>query len=96
MTQKELLSLEHLKIAEVKPGYFLHVHAEDGFYMTDWKEGDDIKKFNGSVCIYAPIRDEYKDYRIITADEFKELEKQQREAIEKEMEEERNKRMEDR
>ena len=28
MLQKDLLSLEHLKISEVKEGYFLHVHSK--------------------------------------------------------------------
>lgn len=85
MTQKELLSLEHLKIAEVKPGYFLHVHCEDGFYLTSWDgKVDDIKEFTACVCMYAPIRDEYDNYRIITSEEYSILEKQHREAIEAE------------
>lgn len=71
MTQKELLSLEHLKIAEVKT--FVHIHTEDGWVLTDWNTGDDIKNYWSSVCMYTPIKDQYPDYRVITADEDKVL-----------------------
>lgn len=86
MTQKELLNLDHLKIAEVKPGYFTHVHAEDGFYITDWNK-ENIKDYSASVCMYLPIRDEYKDYYIITATENAEYQRQLDEYIKKEQEE---------
>ena len=91
MTQKELLSLDHLKIAEVKPGYFLHVHTEDGWVLTDWN-GEDIKEYSGSVCIYAPIKDEYNDYYIVTSEAHNSYMESQRKAIEEEMERERNQR----
>ena len=86
MTQKELLSLEHLKIAEVKEGYFLHVHTEDGYFLTSWKEGDNVKNYSGAICIYAPIMDNYPDYRIIRSDEHKNLENQKEELEKKEYE----------
>ena len=75
MTREELLKLEHLAIAEVTK--FVHIHTEEGFYMTEWKEGQDIKEYSGSVCYYMPIRDTYADYRVITAEEHNELMKQQ-------------------
>ena len=81
MTKQELLSLEHLAIAEETK--FVHVHTEDGYIMTDWKEDEDILKYVGSECYYMPIREEYPDYRIITVEEHKELEKQRDEAIKK-------------
>lgn len=94
MTQKELLSLEHLKIAEVKEGYFLHVHTEDGYFLTSWKEGDDIKEYSGSICMYAPIVEDYPDYRVISESEHNNLEKMRDEELVKESkrmrEEERN------
>lgn len=86
MTQKELLSLDNLKIAEVKEGYFLHVHTKDGYKLTAWKEGDDIKEYYASECIYAPIMDEYIDYRVITEDEDKALSDRKDEEVKKEME----------
>ena len=79
MTQKELLNLEHLSIAEVKK--FVHIHTEEGYVMTSWKDGDDIKEYAGSVCYYMPIRNEYEDYRIITLKEHNDLENQRDEAI---------------
>jgi hypothetical protein len=78
MTRQELLNLEHLAIAEVTK--FVHIHTEEGYFMTEWVEGQDIKEYSGSVCYYMPIRDTYADYRIITAEEHAELERLQEEA----------------
>ena len=83
MTQKELLSLEHLKIAEVKPNLFLHVHAEDGWHITSWNEGDKIEDYWGCQCIYAPIKDEYPDYRMIESMEHLKNEDQKRIELER-------------
>lgn len=82
MTRQELLSLDHLAIAEVTK--FVHIHTEEGWYMTEWKDGDDIKEYSGSVCYYMPIREDYADYRVITAEEHNELEKQREIAVEEE------------
>ena len=79
MTKKELLSLEHLAIAEET--VFVHIHTEEGWYMTDWDENDDIKEYSGSVCYYMPIRNEYGNYRVITADEHQRLEAERDKAI---------------
>ena len=84
MTQKELLNLEHLKIAEIKPNLFLHIHTEEGWILTDW-DNVDIKNYSGSICMYAPIRDEYADFRVITESEHNELSDRQKKAIEDEM-----------
>lgn len=78
MTRQELLNLEHLAVAEVTK--FVHIHTEDGWYMTDW-DGGNIKEYSGSVCYYMPIRDTYPDYRVITAEEHEELMKRQEEVI---------------
>lgn len=82
MTRQELLNLDHLSIAEVTK--FVHIHTEEGYVMTEWTEDRDIKEYSGSVCYYMPIRDEYVNYRIITAAEHEELEKQRDTAIEEE------------
>lgn len=84
MTRQELLNLEHLAIAEVTK--FVHIHTEEGYYMTEWTEEQDIKEYSGSVCYYMPIRDTYADYRIITAEEHEELIRLQEEANKPEME----------
>ena len=86
MTQEQLLKMEHLKVAEVKPGMFVHVHAEDGYVITPWGEHEDIKEYSGAVCMWMPIRDSYDDdYRTITVTEHEEFERRQREVIEAEM-----------
>ena len=83
MTQEQILKMEHLKVAEVKPNMFVHIHAEDGYIITAWGENEDIKDYSGSVCMYMPIRDSYDDdYRTITVTEHEELERRQREVIE--------------
>lgn len=92
MTQKDLLSLEHLAIAEVTK--FVHIHTNEGYVLTPWFEGMDILLYSGSVCYYMPIRDEYDDYRIITVEEHNELEKR-REVAYAEVEEANKKELED-
>ena len=85
MTQEQLLKMEHLKIAEVKPGMFVHIHAEDGYIITPWGEHEDIKDYSGSTCMWMPIRDSYDDdYRTITQAEHEEFERRQREVLERE------------
>ena len=74
MTQQEILNLDNLKTAELKPGMFLHIHSNEGYVITNYKEGDDIKTYSSSVCYYMPIKDEYNEtYRIITVEENKRL-----------------------
>ena len=86
MTQDQILKMDHLMVAEVKPNMFVHIHAEDGYIITAWNENEDIKDYSGSVCLYMPIRDSYDDdYRIITEAEHIELDKRQKVAIEAEI-----------
>lgn len=86
MTQDQILKMDHLMVAEVKPNMFVHIHAEDGYIITAWNENEDIKDYSGSVCLYMPIRDSYDDdYRIITVAEHNELDKRQKEVIEAEI-----------
>lgn len=82
MTKNELLNLPHLKIA--RETVFVHVHTEDGWILTSWNEGDDIKEYSGSNCYYMPIRDVYDDYRLITVDEHNNLESERDRVIEEE------------
>lgn len=82
MTREQVLSLDHLATAEVTK--FLHIHSEEGWIITSWKEDGDIKEYSGSVCYYMPIRDEYEDYRVITEEDHKELEAQREKALKEE------------
>lgn len=89
MTQEQILKMENLEIAEVKPNMFVHVHAKEGYIITSYNpETDDIKNYSGSVCMYMPIRDAYDDdYRTITVEEHEAFEEQSRLAHEAEIKE---------
>lgn len=85
MTQEQVLQLQHLKTAEVKPNMFVHIHAEDGYVITSWNDDDDIKNYSGSVCMYMPILNEYPEtYRTIPVEQHNDLEARQREIFEAE------------
>lgn len=93
MTQEQILKMDNLEVAEVKPGMFVHVHAKEGYRITSWGENEDIKDYSGSICMYMPIRDSYDDdYRTITVEEHEALEARAREAHEAEMKERENNR----
>lgn len=82
MTQQEILNLPYLKIAEVKPNMFVHIHTDDEHRLTTWNDGDDIMKYSGSICMWLPIRDSYDDnYRMITIEEHNKLVKMREEYI---------------
>lgn len=82
MTQEQILKMENLKVAEVKAGKFVHIHASDGYIITSWNDNDDIKDYTGSICMYMPIRDSYdNDYRTITVEEHNLLTERALEAI---------------
>ena len=67
MTQKELLALPHLAIAEVNEKW-VHIHTEEGFYITDFdQEKGDINEYSDFTCMYSTINtEEYPEYYIIT------------------------------
>ena len=52
--------------------------ADDDYYITDWN-GEDIKEFNDSQDICISIREDYPEFRSITADEHDRLVKEQEE-----------------
>jgi hypothetical protein len=82
MTKQEILNLPHLSIAEVLPDKFVHLHCYEGYILTDYTEGKDIKDYHGSVCVYFPIKDEYDTYRVITQAEHENYLALQEQAIE--------------
>ena len=73
MTIDEILNLGHISSSEV-PNY-TRIQTEDGYYMTAWTEGDDIRKYAGSNVYYLPVREnyDYPDLRVITVEEHKRL-----------------------
>lgn len=64
---------------------FIVLTAEDGQSLTTWKEGDDIKEFNASKLIYCPLSFDYSAYRDIDDKEVEKLNKEQEEAIKKQI-----------
>ena len=82
MTQQEILNLPHLRISQIVEGKFVHIHTEKGYFITTHKEGDNVKDYYGTECIYFPIREEYDYHRVITIEEHNALSAQQEQAIE--------------
>lgn len=84
MTQQELLNLNNLEVAEVKPNMFLHIHTKIGYMITPYFDGMDIKNYESGECYYMPIENEYPDYRVITVEEDKVYSNLRDEALKKE------------
>lgn len=82
MTRQEILNLPHLRISQIVEGKFVHIHTEKGYFITTYKEGDDVKDYYGTECIYFPIREEYDFHRVITIEEHTSLEELREKAIE--------------
>ena len=74
MTRQEILNLPHLRISQIVEGKFVHIHTEDGYFITTHQDGDDVKDYYGTECIYFPIREEYDYHRVITNEEHISLE----------------------
>ena len=66
MKQKELLNIAH---TTANVGSIITIVADDGYMITDWKEGSDISTFNSFRKAYMPIKDTYPNYRTITKEE---------------------------
>ena len=71
---------------------FIHLVADEGKMLTDWKEDYDIKYFSASPQIYCPLGRNIEEFREISVEEAEALEKRKQEAFEKEMTEAQNKR----
>lgn len=92
MTKQELMSMPNLAISEETK--FVHIHTEKGYFITE-KELSDVKAYQGFECMYAPIKDEYPDYKVITEAEHLENERIKNEAIEAEIKAKEEKRKEE-
>lgn len=69
---------------------FVHIVADEGKMLTDWKEDYDIKYFSASQQIYCPLGRNIEEFREISVEEADALEKRKQEAFEKEMAEAHN------
>lgn len=71
MTKEQLMTLEHVEVRETKD--FIHLHTDEGYYITEWQGGDDITDFNASECWYIPLMEEYPNFRVLNAEEYNHL-----------------------
>ena len=90
MTLEDLFKLPHLTTTE-KAEKWIHLHTEEGYYLTTYTEDKEIEEFDGYNCIYAPIQEEYPEYHIIDAEMYQKLYDEREIAIEKKNEENRMK-----
>ena len=64
MTKDKLFSLKHIT-CEVD-GSSVVVSADNGYHITPWKNGDDIRACYSFSRLRTSLRDTYQDYRVIT------------------------------
>jgi hypothetical protein len=50
---------------------YIKVTAEEGFYISEYKEGEDILTFSSSVLMFAPLGTDLSNLREITEEENK-------------------------
>jgi hypothetical protein len=48
---------------------YIKVTAEKGFFITDYKEGDDILNFSSGIVMITPLNADLSDLREITEEE---------------------------
>lgn len=48
---------------------YIKVTAEKGFFITDYKEGDDIINFSSGIVMITPLNADLSDLREITEEE---------------------------
>lgn len=60
---------------------YIKVTAEEGFYISDYKEGDDILTFSSSKLMFAPLGTDLSNLREITEEENNRLSELQIEKI---------------
>lgn len=75
--------MEHVTI--YKGRCFLRISADQGYWLTEWKDGNDIIDFYACQSLYRPLGFDIDtfDWRVITDDEYRELiEKQKKDGTE--------------
>ena len=68
---------------------YIKVTAEEGFYISEYKEGDDILTFSSSKLMFAPLGTDLSNLRDITEEENKHYLELQESKL-RELEDERN------
>lgn len=57
------------------------VRADEGYALTEWQEGNDIKDFNYCTVIFAPLSVDLSKYREIEKEFAEELEELKEEEL---------------
>lgn len=70
---------------EIKPKFQI-VTPEEGFVLTNYKDGDDILTYSSFMSCYCPLDCDHSHIREITVEEDATLAALYEEAIQKEME----------
>lgn len=98
MKFEDLQKITELEVCEYT-GNTLHLHCKEGYFLTDFKEGDDYLLYNDFFCSFLVIQEEYPNYQVITKLQHDEnLEKRTQAIKDKQariIEEEENKRIEE-
>lgn len=55
--------MEHLNIERTKR--FLKVYTDPGYFITKFKDGDNIKTYNSATLMYCPLNIDLSQYRVI-------------------------------
>ena len=57
--------MEHLHI---ETSIFIKLYSDEGYFITSYKEGDDIKEYSASTILYCPLTFDTSIYRVIDAE----------------------------
>jgi hypothetical protein len=64
MKFEDLKKLPHILICEYT-GNTLHLHTEEGYYLTDFNN-EDYLNYDDFFCTFLPIKEEYPNFQVIT------------------------------
>lgn len=76
-----------MNIVEKTKLKFKEVKSENGKYITNFKEGDDIKTYSASTILICPISADLTEYREIDEEQHQKYLEAKEKAFKEEMEE---------
>lgn len=82
MEQKDLLAL---KRTTSTIGKVLEIKADNGYVITEYKNGADISTYYGFTTAHMPILDTYPNYRVITKEKADKLQMEKDKLIERDL-----------
>ena len=69
--------MEHLHI---ETSIFIKLYSDEGYFITSYKEGDDIKEYSAPTILYCPLTFDISIYRVIDAETNERYLKEQEES----------------